>query len=182
MLFGDHPYIAKRLKWHVLLMLNHYCIYARTNLCWDSGWVRKSSKLRWGDIRMVPTYMLYFAQIGIHLSDGKVLLESNYFLLKSTYLLLHSPFGPIISIDEECSFSLHLVVSPPITITSELSSFSRGHTSFSHNFISSAAPSQVPRPGNFSRTRFTLPPPQVLVHSLQSVHADHWQPKITSIQ
>ena len=42
-------------------------------------------------------------------------------------IYLHKPFGPMISTEFECSFSLDAIVSPPIIMTNELTSFSIGH-------------------------------------------------------
>ena len=110
-------------------------------------------------------------------------------------IYLHKPFGPMISTEFECSFSLDAIVSPPIIMTNELTSFSIGHilinfliriiikllqnktlgckfmiiyrcTSLSQTVISSFAPSQLPIPGSFSRVLFIFPPPQLFVHSL----------------
>ena len=44
-----------------------------------------------------------------------------------SYIYLHKPFGPMISTEFECSFSLDAIVSPPIIMTNELTSFSIGH-------------------------------------------------------
>ena len=40
---------------------------------------------------------------------------------------LHKPLGPMISTEFECSFSRDAIVSPPIIMTSEFTSFSIGH-------------------------------------------------------
>ena len=87
----------------------------------------------------------------------------------------------MISTDAECSFSRETLVSPPITITIEVASVSIGQNSLSQTRISSLPPSHAPyKAGFLIRTLVSLPPPQVLEHSLHSVQSDHWHPWIIS--
>ena len=55
-------------------------------------------------------------------------IKKTYHCIFQKQFYLQSPLGPIISTEFECSFSLEAIVSPPIIIIKELTSFSSGHT------------------------------------------------------